>query len=74
MSITIKFDFDKVLENYTPAEVEFLNQMHEELTRFNASIPEEFNEEITYPTYTADEKLAYSHYRQLLIQESVRGS
>ncbi len=73
MSITIKFDFDKVLEDYTPAEVQFLDQMHEELTKFNASIPEEFDGEIKYPIYTEDEKLAYSHYRQLLIGESVRG-
>ncbi len=73
--ITIsKFDFESKdsLADYSAEEVEFLDQMHKVLTEFNDSIPEEFEGDIKAPDYTDDEMYAYSHYRQLLIEDRTK--
>lgn len=69
-----KFDFATrlTLADYSAEEVEFLDQMHQVLTAFNVSIPEEFDGDIKAPAYTEDEMLTYSHYRQLLIKEKTK--
>ncbi len=74
MITTIKFDFEtrRSLADYSAEEVEFLDHMHKVLTDFNAAVPEDYDSELNFPDYTEDERAAYSHFRQLLIQERLQ--